>query len=388
MINNEMLENKISKKHSKIIAVSIIYIISALLYLFVRIGGKFGIFNFFGESKGYVLNLVNQLLFIGGVPIIFYMLFEKKNLKGAIHDFKFKKIPAKIVGVSFLMGVALFGIVLYLSSAWGGLVDLTGYKTPLFSAQAVSVADAWKNFGVGTVFTCILPAFCEEILLRGCLLAGYENMGRRKAIIFVGLLFGFLHVNIYQTFYASVMGMLLCIFTMMTGSIWPAIIMHFTSNFCSVFTTFIESLNLFGGNLNKFFYTIFSGNIISSIVNYVLFGIIILTVFIRLFVEILKYSKSKMLYDKLSKIMSDGGLKVGEKIEINDETSQSLIDMKNLVQNELLSNFSPQRKTLDFVIPPTEKDSYKLTKLEWFFVILALAITGGATLASFIGGLF
>lgn len=382
------MENILEKKEkNKIILVSIIYIISALLYLFVRIGSKFGIFAFLGNFRVYVLNGGNQLLFIAGIPIILYTCFASKSMKKTFSDFKFKKIPSKIVGLSFLTGITLFGMIFLVSTVWGNLVNLTGYKTPLFNLNAFSTVSVWENFLINTILTCVFPALCEEILLRGCVLAGFEKMGRKKAIVLVGLLFGLLHVNVDQVFYATLMGMILCLFTMMTGSIWPAIIMHFTSNFCSVFISFVEKLNLFDGGFNRFFEAFFYGNALISVFNFVVVGFFSVSVFFVLFAKILKYSKTKSLYNKLEAILAQNNLQIGEKIEINVETSQSLIDMKNLVQNEIFMQAVSVRRPFDFILPPNENDNYKMTMLEWAFVIAAILLTGVATLVSFIGGL-
>lgn len=381
----ENIEEK--KQKSKIILVSIIYIISASLFLFIRIGNKFEIFSFLGKSKTLVLNSVNQLLFIAGLPILIYTIFSSKNIKTTFSDFKFKKVPKKIVGWSFLTGITLYGIIVILSTVWASVINLTGYTTPLFKLNIISTNSVWLNFAINIVLTCLLPALCEETLLRGCVLCGFERMGRKKAIIFVGLLFGLLHINIYQSVYAAIMGMILCIFTMMTGSIWPAIIMHFTSNFCSIFIEFVEKLNLFNGAFNNFFNSFFFGNPILSVVNYVAFGFLAVILFFSLAIKILKYSKSKSVYDKLQVIMQQNNLALGEKIEINDETSQTLIDMKNLIQSEILAQVRTSRKPFDFILPPNENDNYKMTKLEWFFVLSATFLTLAATLASFIGGL-
>ena len=384
-MTENILENT-KKKHSKIIIVSLIYIISALLYLFLRIGGKFGIFNFLGTSKNYILNIVNQIIFIAGVPILLFSLFETKNLKRTFKQFKFSKIPGRIVWLSFLMGIVLYGVVVFLSSAWLNLIGLTGYKNPLFKIS-FGIQSPFAEFGAEIVLTCLLPAVCEEVLLRGCVLSGLENMGRKRAIIFVGLLFGFLHINVEQVFYASILGMFLCVITMMTGSIWPAIIMHFTSNFCSVFLNFIFKLNLFNGELNRFINTLFYGNVLTSIVNYLFIAFIVIYCFIMLFARFLKYSKSKSLYDKLSAFMLENNLTPGEKVEINEQTGDNLIEMKNIVQAELFSQLGMSRRPFDFILPPTAHDKYKPTVLEWVFVIAALVLTGGATLASFIGGI-
>ena len=69
-------------------------------------------------------------------------------------------------------------------------------------------------------------------------------MNMKKTIILVGFLFGLMHLNIEQFFYASVIGMFLTFLVYVTGSIIPSMIVHFMNNFMGLYLTFASFHNL------------------------------------------------------------------------------------------------------------------------------------------------
>ena len=94
------------------------------------------------------------------------------------------------------------------------------------------------------VLVAILPGFCEEFVHRGLLFKGFSELGVKKTIIYSGLLFGLMHLNISQFFYATLIGCLLVVLVMASGSIIPAMIVHFMNNFINVYFSYAEDLNL------------------------------------------------------------------------------------------------------------------------------------------------
>ena len=81
----------------------------------------------------------------------------------------------------------------------------------------------------------VLPGFCEEFLHRGIVLQGIKHAGFKKAIVISSLLFGLIHFNIQQCFYAFIVGMIMGFVSVVAKNIFPAIIIHFTNNAISVY---------------------------------------------------------------------------------------------------------------------------------------------------------
>ena len=91
----------------------------------------------------------------------------------------------------------------------------------------------------------MLPAFCEEFMHRGIVLQGIKHIGFKKAIVISALLFGLLHFNINQVAYAFVIGLILGFVAVVSKNIYPAMIIHFTNNFISVYLDFAFSNQAF-----------------------------------------------------------------------------------------------------------------------------------------------
>lgn len=85
-----------------------------------------------------------------------------------------------------------------------------------------------------TIGTAIVPAFCEEFLFRGLILASLLPYGKKPAIIGSALLFALMHQNPAQIVYTFVAGLILGYIAAESESIWGGIILHFINNFVSV----------------------------------------------------------------------------------------------------------------------------------------------------------
>lgn len=77
----------------------------------------------------------------------------------------------------------------------------------------------------------LLPALCEEMFCRGFLLSGLDKERRRAFAIFgSAILFGVLHLDPSRLITTSCLGVLLAFVVIRSGSIYPAIVLHFLNN--------------------------------------------------------------------------------------------------------------------------------------------------------------
>jgi membrane protease YdiL (CAAX protease family) len=133
---------------------------------------------------------------------------------------------------------------------------------------------------LGLVFSLsvlgLTPALCEELLFRGYVQRQAErSMGVVWGIVFTGVLFGLYHLRLTQAVPLSVLGIYLCYLTWRTGSLWPAIVVHFLNNgFAVVLGAFIASSEtLEMSDLEEFempWYFVFGGVIVVGAVIYAL----------------------------------------------------------------------------------------------------------------------
>ena len=84
------------------------------------------------------------------------------------------------------------------------------------------------------VSTAVLPALVEEMVFRGYILGALRPQGDGLAIVFSAVFFGLLHGNLLQIPFAFILGLIFGYLTVQTGSIWPAVLLHFLNNAFSV----------------------------------------------------------------------------------------------------------------------------------------------------------
>lgn len=93
------------------------------------------------------------------------------------------------------------------------------------------------------VFTIsVLPAIVEEFGMRVVTLGMLRRFGDPFAIVASALIFGIIHGNAIQIPFAFALGLILAYITVVTGSVIPAIIIHFINNFYSCITQIATEL--------------------------------------------------------------------------------------------------------------------------------------------------
>ena len=81
------------------------------------------------------------------------------------------------------------------------------------------------------LYIAVLPAICEEIAFRGMLLNGLRRRLRPAALmVSVGIIFGLFHMTLFRIAPTALLGMILTGIALMTGSIFPGMLMHAGNN--------------------------------------------------------------------------------------------------------------------------------------------------------------
>jgi len=76
-----------------------------------------------------------------------------------------------------------------------------------------------------------LPAICEELAFRGMLLSGLRRKLKPAALIVgVGLIFGLFHMTLFRIAPTAALGMVLTAIALMTGSVFPGMLLHAGNN--------------------------------------------------------------------------------------------------------------------------------------------------------------
>lgn len=102
----------------------------------------------------------------------------------------------------------------------------------------------YGSFALMAVIACIGAPLSEEIIFRGYLYPAMKRFSNIPvAIVFTGLLFGAVHMNLLGLIPLAIFGMLLAVLYEITGSLWAPIAAHMLFNSATVFVQLLGRLN-------------------------------------------------------------------------------------------------------------------------------------------------
>ena len=216
-------------QNKKIFVINLIYYLCLLSVATIFVLGYFGVI-----TSNYLSTFLIQGIVMFAMPIILYSAFVSKNVKQTFHDFGFKKITFTVLLCSIGLGFVLFFINNYVADIFYTAITLLGYD------NSVNVAlNIHTEIGIEFLLTALVPGFCEEVLHRGMFMRGSKKQGyTRYGLLFSSLLFGLMHLNIQQFFYATILGGLMGIVVIVADSIYPAMIIHFMNNALSIYFSY------------------------------------------------------------------------------------------------------------------------------------------------------
>ena len=163
---------------------------------------------------------------IGAYSLAFVALLAASTLSA--DDTTARAIVAMMLGL-----VALLPLVQWLGQVNSAL-PLPDWVRALEEAQMQLIEQVLAG-GTGVFFNLLVlavtPAFCEELLFRGYVQRQAERaLGVATAILFSGFFFGLYHLRLTQLLPLVLLGVYLAYITWRTGSLWPAVVVHFANN--------------------------------------------------------------------------------------------------------------------------------------------------------------
>lgn len=365
------------KKRSIVFDANMIYFILITCFIFIRIASSTFKIN---QGVGFALNIIIQIVLMLVLPVIMFTVLRKQKLKDTLNNFNFKKISFKAIIISVLIGFLIYGLTVFVASFFSLVLSLLGYE-PGSSGEVISSYPIWMLI-VNLAVSAVLPGICEEVAHRGMLVHAYRPLGIKKAILLSGLLFGLMHLNIDQFFYATLIGFLFGFITIMTDSIYPSMIMHFMNNAISTFLQFSLINNNFIGKfvinletnlmgLNPF--AAFMGILI--IISVMIFLLVWLTTLLIKETTIKKLKKvaDEVIADKLRR-----DLFVGTSLEQSEQPQNNNVVVREIeVNNKKIFNID-FRNRYNQVYKPSKKDN--------IFLVANLVMCSLITLFTFIWG--
>ncbi|MDE2849250.1 MAG: ABC transporter permease subunit [Acidobacteriota bacterium] len=129
-----------------------------------------------------------------------------------------------------------------------GVVRLASLAMPIPEAWIEAMAE---NMGAGLplwqmlIFFSLMPGIFEEIAFRGVLLHGLRNrLTTLQLVLVAGIAFGFFHVDLFRIPPTSLLGILLVVTVIRSGSIFPAMAWHALHNALALGSARVEQIAL------------------------------------------------------------------------------------------------------------------------------------------------
>lgn len=187
-----------------------------------------------------IIPTVLDSLIPGDSPVLTYIimfltafLLCRKEKVSFPRAFRFRKVQPRTLLLAAVITIAL--------QPFASLIaNLTNLVFPDLLEMAEDSLYG-GSFLMNMVTVALIPGVCEEFLLRGNVFNAYRSTGRiRAAVLLSALLFGLLHQNATQLFYAFAIGLVLALLFLASDSIWPGILVHFLNNGLSVVENLVE----------------------------------------------------------------------------------------------------------------------------------------------------
>ncbi len=168
------------------------------------------------------------------IPALICLALNKKIDKKIQIKPKSRRSPTVMVLIIFA-SIGIITAAAYVNSILASLFNVSGSVMPLENAMT------FTDFLLSTITIAVVPAFCEEFLFRKTILSALSPFGEVFAIISSSILFGLMHQNILQIFYATMAGLVIGCAYSRTRSFLCVFLIHFSNNFVSVLQQYLAS---------------------------------------------------------------------------------------------------------------------------------------------------
>ena len=182
----------------------------------------------YGLSKmGYLCFQTAAYLLYLALPAVVVALVMRRDLS----PFPTRRVRPSVLVPAVMTGLGLMVLANLVASILMNILSSFGLPQP---TSTDTMDTTVLSLALNLVSTAILPALVEEMVFRGYILGALRPQGDGLAIVFSAVFFGLLHGNLLQIPFAFILGLIFGYLTVQTGSIWPAVLLHFLNNALSV----------------------------------------------------------------------------------------------------------------------------------------------------------
>lgn len=230
--------------------------------------------NFFNQSE--IINNFKKyafyIAFSSSVLTVFLPFFlsykiNKKNIPQKTLSY-ISKISVKEFVQWFTIGFTYIFLFNILNSIFSKFLEEIGLYNS--TTNYPSVKDPIDAV-LAILSLAVVPAICEELAFRKYLLGSLRKYGNTFAIITSSLIFGLMHGNVFQSFFAFFTGLILGYIVVKTNNILISMLLHFCNNLIAALGLIFERYST--GNIGNY--------------------ILIILIFVIIIFGILNYTKYK-----------------------------------------------------------------------------------------------
>jgi len=197
-----------------------IFFLFLIVFQFLMSGLFFTFQDYFSEAmilSPFFLIFWMMVMFL--LPLAIWLGLKKERLSLHIHSAKLDVVNTTMVlGISFLL-IPFMALI----------ASVTTLFTPNVAANFMEQTQA-HSIWLMLLAMAVTPAIVEEVVFRGYIQSQYPNQPFWQVAMINGVLFGLIHMNFSQFFYAFFMGVIFAHMVHVTRSLWAAVLSHFILN--------------------------------------------------------------------------------------------------------------------------------------------------------------
>ncbi len=186
------------------------------------------------QMHGVKLGLaVTQLAVIAGIPLISLRMLGIPIVRTLRLG---RPRPAALPLLALLAAPVATGLAALAAILQGVVVQIPESYREIM--HRLVTTESGGGLALAILVFAVLPALCEETLFRGYVLRGLlQRVSPAKAVLWSALLFGAFHFDLYRLLPTAVLGLVLGWVALVTGSLWPSIVLHAANNAIAVLAT-------------------------------------------------------------------------------------------------------------------------------------------------------
>ena len=241
-----------------------VYFVMLIAFVLLRMTAGFGVVRHLPNGVLDVgFTIIVQIVIMTIIPYVatkYYFAKKQKSAPDSLNEGQvraikqmstamgFKKMSFKMFAIAVGLGFAMYLFNLFVASFFTGLLNIIGFR---FSSGGALPWTGVSGLFIAMVMIAVLPGFCEEVTHRGFLQKSLNaRLGVVPALFWTSLLFGLMHMNIVQFFYATILGFFIGLAVMATRNLWVGVILHFMNNGVGTYLSFANENGWWGVNFH------------------------------------------------------------------------------------------------------------------------------------------